>query len=165
MSDQTTKKFSTGMQRSAAVEHLKFTSIHPVFMVALARTLAEGADKYSDGNWELGCDVVDNLNHVMGHINGYLSGDRSEPHLAHAACGLMFAIVNDTLHPELSEPFLRGPGCTMTDARKSRMDAERPDKEKRRAAGEFETLGKWKLSEVPEIKAILNSRKAVDREP
>jgi Domain of unknown function (DUF5664) len=159
MADTETKNFATGMQRSAAIEHLRFSSIHPVFTIALAKTLAEGATKYGDSNWELGSDIIDNLNHVEGHLAMYKAGDRSEPHLEHAACGLMFAVVNSILHPELSEHVLRGPGCTVTQPMKDHLEATKPERQRRREAGEFEHLGEWKLSEVPEIKAILSARK------
>lgn len=146
------------MVRSAAVEHLRFASIHPVFEIALAKTMAEGAEKYGDSNFELGSDIYDNLNHVKGHIAMFLAGDRSEPHLEHAAVGLMFAIVNKTLHPELSEEVLRGPGCTVSEGMRSRLERDRERLSAMRQLGEFDHLGEWKLEDVPEIKRILAQR-------
>jgi Domain of unknown function (DUF5664) len=159
MSDKT-KEFSTGMQRSNDVEHLKFTAIHPIAMIALAKVLGTGSEKYGNRNYELGSDVEDNLNHVLRHLCLYLSGDRSEPHLANSFCGLMFAIVNDTLHPELNKGNARGPGCTLTPDILSHLEATKPDRERRRESGEFDKLGDWKLEDVPEIKRILEQRAA-----
>lgn len=157
--DRTTTNFATGMQRSGALNHLDYTSIHPIALIALARTLGgEGSVKYGRCNYELGSPVHDSLNHVFGHLNMYLAGDRSEPHLEHAFCGMMFAVVNDTLYPELNEPHLRGPGCRVTPAMIEHLEAGRPERQRRREAGEFDHLGDWKLSEVPEVARILAQR-------
>ena len=158
--DRTTTDFATGMQRSGALNHLDFTSIHPVALIALARTLGgEGGVKYGRANYEFGSPVHDNLNHVLGHITMYLAGDRSEPHLEHAFCGMMFAVVNDLLHPHLNEPHLRGPGCTVTPEMIAHLEAGKPERQRKREAGEFDSLGDWKLSEVPEIARILGQRR------
>lgn len=52
--------------------------------------LAEGAEKHEAWNW-LDIPIDDHINHAMAHLVGYLSGDRSENHLAHAACRVHFA--------------------------------------------------------------------------
>lgn len=158
--DRTTTDFSTGMQRSGALSHLDFTSIHPVAMIALARVLGgEGGVKYGRSNYELGSPVHDNLNHVLGHITMYLAGDRSEPHLEHAFCGMMFAVVNSQLHPELNEPHLRGPGCTVTPEMLAHLEAEKPERQRKREAGDFDHLGDWRLADVPEVAQILAQRR------
>jgi len=54
--------------------------------------MAEGADKYGEHNWQKGFPVNDILNHAIAHIYNYLSGDRTEEHLAHAAANLLMAI-------------------------------------------------------------------------
>lgn len=53
--------------------------------------MARGADNYGEGNWQKGIPVKDCLNHALAHIYKYLSGDRTEDHLAHAACNMMMA--------------------------------------------------------------------------
>lgn len=58
----------------------------------MAKTMAEGAAKYGTGNWQKGMPVEVCLNHAMRHVVEYLKGDRSEEHLAHAACNLLMAI-------------------------------------------------------------------------
>jgi hypothetical protein len=55
-------------------------------------TMAEGAAKYGDGNWERGFPVNDILNHAIRHVYLHLSGDRTEDHLSHAAANLLMAI-------------------------------------------------------------------------
>lgn len=161
MSEQSkTKKFSTGMQRSNDADHLNFTAIHPVAMIALAKVLGTGSIKYGNRNYELGCTVDDNLNHVLRHVYLYLSGDRTETHLANAFCGIMFAIVNGTLHPELQDGSARGPGCTLTPEILAELEATNPERQRAREAGEFDHLGDWKLEDVPEIRRILDQRQA-----
>lgn len=54
--------------------------------------MAEGAKKYGLNNWQKGFPVEDILNHALAHIYKYISGDRTEPHLAHAAANLLMAI-------------------------------------------------------------------------
>ncbi len=106
-----TVKFSTGAVRSSDAEATRYDLISPIGLEAVARTCAEGAEKYSDFNWERGMPVHDLLNHALRHIYRYLAGDRSEDHLPHAAWGLLAAIHSEQLWPELNEGTLRGPGC------------------------------------------------------
>ena len=57
---------------------------------AMAKVLAEGADKYGAYNWR-NIDVRDHLNHLIIHAYAYLAGDTSDEHLAHAMCRAMMA--------------------------------------------------------------------------
>jgi hypothetical protein len=109
------KNFDTGAVRSNDLENLRFDLIHPIALIALARTYGEGAKKYGDFNWERGMPASSLLNHAIRHIYLFLSGDRSEPHLPHAAWGVMAAIVSMELWPELNHGTLRGCGCTIDD--------------------------------------------------
>jgi hypothetical protein len=109
--DGATVRFSTGAVRSSDAEATRYDLISPIGLEAVARTCAEGAAKYSDYNWEAGMPVHDLLNHALRHIYRYLSGDRSEDHLPHAAWGLLAAIHSEQLWPELNDGTLRGPGC------------------------------------------------------
>ena len=110
--DGETVQFSTGAVRSADAEATRYDLISPIGLEAVARTCAEGAARYGDWNWEKGMPVHDLLNHALRHINLYLAGDRSEPHLPHAAWGLLAAIHSEALWPHLNVNTLRGPGCT-----------------------------------------------------
>lgn len=104
-------RFSTGAVRSSEAEATRYDLISPIGLEAVARTCAEGAARYGDWNWEKGMPVNDLLNHALRHVNLYLAGDRSEPHLPHAAWGLLAAIHSDELWPDLNRGRLRGPGC------------------------------------------------------
>ena len=105
-------RFATGAVRSSDAEEFRYDLISPIGLEAVARTCAEGAAKYSAHNWERGMDVPDLLNHALRHVFQFLAGDRSEPHLPHAAWGLLAAIHSETLWPHLNKDKLRGPGCT-----------------------------------------------------
>lgn len=55
-----------------------------------AETMAEGAAKYGDNNWK-GLPLHDPISHAVAHLYAYLSGDRKEDHLSHAACNCLIA--------------------------------------------------------------------------
>lgn len=109
-------EFDTGAVRSSDAEDTRYDLVSPIGLEAVARTCAEGAAKYGDWNWERGMPVHDLLNHAIRHIYRYLAGDRSEPHLPHAAWGLLAAIHSDAMWPHLNADTLRGPGCTAPQA-------------------------------------------------
>lgn len=60
-------------------------------LLAVAKVLKHGADKYGDGNWR-SIRIPSHLNHAMTHILSYLAGDGQDEHLEHAACRLLFAL-------------------------------------------------------------------------
>ena len=111
-SEGVTAKFGTGARRSDTVEEFRYDLITPIGLREVARTCAEGAAKYDDYNWEKGMPVNDLLNHALAHVYQFLAGDRSEPHLPHAAWNMLAAIHSDTLWPHLNDGTLRGPGCS-----------------------------------------------------
>ena len=59
-------------------------------LLDVGEVLAEGASKYGEWNW-LNIKTDDHINHALTHALRYLSGDRTEAHLTHAICRLMFA--------------------------------------------------------------------------
>lgn len=111
----TTAKFGTGAVRSDTFEEFRYDLVSPIGLREVARACAEGAEKYGDWNWEKGMPVHDLLNHAIAHIYGFLSGDRSEPHLGHAAWNVLAAIHSHELWPHLNYPSLRRPGCLAPD--------------------------------------------------
>lgn len=157
--------FATGAIRSADANELRFDLIHPVAMLALAKTYGEGAAKYGAVNWERGMGVHDLLNHALRHIYLHLAGDRSEPHLPHAAWGLMAAIVSDTLWPALNAPHLRGPGCTLTPEVLARQADEDEACRAFRRSPEAATLSAWTTAGLPDVRTILAQREAMEGAP
>lgn len=103
--------YSTGAVRSPDREGERYDLISPVGLRRIAQTCHEGAQKYSDYNWEKGMPISDMLNHAISHIYAYLSGDRLEDHLAHAAWNLLGACHSEELWPHLNEN-MRQAGCT-----------------------------------------------------
>ena len=71
-----------------------FIQLSPQFLLALAKLVKQGADKYGEFNW-FKITTREHLNHALTHIFEELSGDLSsaEDHLLNAACRLMFAWV------------------------------------------------------------------------
>ena len=104
--------FETGAVRSVDANAYRFDLISPIGLRRLAATCKEGADKYSDFNWERGMPMHDLLNHVSNHLNQFYAGDRSEDHLAHAAWGLFGAMHSQELWQHLNQGTMRGPNCT-----------------------------------------------------
>lgn len=68
-----------------------FELVPAVALFEVARTLADGARKYGVDNWRH-VPINDNLGHALQHVYGYLAGDISDDHLAHAACRILFAL-------------------------------------------------------------------------
>jgi hypothetical protein len=104
------KSFPSGAKRGTDADATRYDLISPIGLEAIAKAYAEGAEKYGDFNWEKGMPVSDLLNHAISHIYKFLSGDRSEPHLGHAAWNLLAAIHSDVMWPELNQN-LRRAGC------------------------------------------------------
>lgn len=104
-------KYSTGAVRSKDAEMERWDLISPIGLRRVAETCAEGAAKYSDFNWERGMPISDLLNHAIRHQFLYLSGDRSEDHLAHCAWNLLAAMHSEEMWPDLNAGKLRLSGC------------------------------------------------------
>lgn len=65
--------------------------IPPLAAFAVASVLKEGADKYGDDNWKK-ITIPDHLNHALAHAFAYMAGDKSDDHLGHMACRVLFAL-------------------------------------------------------------------------
>lgn len=112
ISDEAPKKeYTTGAIRSSDCEDARYDMISPIGLRALAQTYAEGAKKFGPFNWENGMPAADMLNHALTHIYNFLSGDRAEDHLGHAAWNVLGAIHSLEKWPHLNEQMMRGPNC------------------------------------------------------
>lgn len=155
-------KAATGAVRSADANHLDFASLPLIGLIGVARTAAEGGAKYGRFNYMLGFLVHDLLNHAIRHIVMFLLGDRSEPHLEHAAWGLLAAIQQNTLDPELSAPQMLGPGATLTDAAKQELAKNAPELSERRKLGDFAEYESWTVADLTEIRRLFAERSATE---
>lgn len=58
-------------------------------LIAIGAIFLEGAKKYGQDNWKLGLDdsawISERTEHALTHFFKWISGDRSEPHLAKVA--------------------------------------------------------------------------------
>ena len=72
----------------------RFDLIPPLALFSIAENLMKGAAKYGEHNWEkAGAEGIEkNINKATIHLYAFLSGDRSDDHLCHAATRLMFAL-------------------------------------------------------------------------
>lgn len=127
---QERREYDTGAVRSADCEQTRYDLISPIGLRRLAETYAEGAAKFGQFNWENGMPVTDLLNHAIAHVYKFLSGDRTEDHLAHAAWNLLGAIHSLELWPEMNQQFLRGAGCTCPPAAQTATQEQRRQLEK-----------------------------------
>jgi len=93
-------KFSTGAVRSTDANSTRYDLISPVGLRRIAETYAEGAKKYGDNNWQKGMPASDTMNHAIRHLNLWLSGDKTEDHLAHAAWNLIAIMHFEELKPD-----------------------------------------------------------------
>lgn len=69
--------------------------LDPLWLLAVARVLGFGAEKYEAHNWRKGIAQSRLLAAAMRHLLAYNSGEDTDqesglPHLAHASCCLMF---------------------------------------------------------------------------
>jgi hypothetical protein len=73
-------------------------------VLAVAEVLSAGAEKYGPDNWRL-IPVRDHVNHALTHLLAFVAGDRSDDHLSHAACRVLFALDLERLpKPEGRKP-------------------------------------------------------------
>ena len=63
----------------------------PRALLEVARVLKAGSERYGVDAWRR-IPAPEHLNHALTHLLALLAGDTTEPHLAHAACRLLFAL-------------------------------------------------------------------------
>lgn len=95
------KTFETGAKRSTDADSVRYDAIPTGGLERLAKTCAEGIEKYGKDNWKKGLPADDVVNHVIRHIYLWIEGDRTEDHLAHAAWGLFVVMHFEKYNPEM----------------------------------------------------------------
>ena len=63
----------------------RFDLIPPTALLAVAKAMSEGAEKYVHRNWQ-GLPMENIINHAMRHIVLHMAGDRGEDHLGSCGC-------------------------------------------------------------------------------
>lgn len=94
---------ATGAMRSTDADNVRFDLIPQRMLERVAKVMATGALKYGEYNWTKGFKWSGLINHLSRHLFLYLTGDKSEDHLAHMVCNLGFLIEFETSHPELND--------------------------------------------------------------
>jgi hypothetical protein len=60
-------------------------------VLAVAKVLKLGCDKYGEDNWHK-ITAAENVNHALIHLLAIRAGDKTDDHLEHAACRILFAL-------------------------------------------------------------------------
>lgn len=79
------REFSTGSVRDVRTGKGRYDLIPPYSLRRLAQHYENGAAKYGDRNWEKGQPAASYVDSLIRHGQDYLSGDRSEDHMAAVA--------------------------------------------------------------------------------
>ena len=80
--------FKTGATRNK-IAPVRYDLIKWGFIREMAKVMFEGCESHGPDNWCSGMPRSTVINHMFEHWDKYLAGDRSEPHLAKMAFGLM----------------------------------------------------------------------------
>lgn len=88
--DQPIVEFSSGAKRSDTTGRGRFDLISPHGLRRLALRYEAGARQKGERNWEGGFPVSRCVDSALRHLTDYLTGDRTEDHLA-AVAWQMFA--------------------------------------------------------------------------
>ena len=93
----TNKTFDSGAIREDIVIP-RYSLIPPSCIRRLALIYNEGATRYGDYNWTKGLPYTNTLDHALEHLTKYLTGDRSEDHLAKVVWGMFVLMYQDDHH-------------------------------------------------------------------
>jgi len=99
--------FDTGAIRDTATGKGRFDLLSPEVLFRLARWTEEGAQKYTDRNWEKGMPISRCYDSAMRHLVKYLAGWDDEDHLAAVVWNVMAIMHFERYKPELQDLPLR----------------------------------------------------------
>jgi len=85
----TREEYPTGMKRDTSTGKGLFDELSPYALYRLAMVMERGAVKYNKGNWRAGCPQSRLMQSAFRHLMQYLSGEKTEDHLA----GVMFNVM------------------------------------------------------------------------
>lgn len=96
-------EFSTGARRDlhagkGRFDLLPWNAIHDV-----AKHCEDGALKYGERNVDKGIPQHSLIDSAFRHLKKYLCGETDEPHLRAAAWNVLWALEQETTHPELND--------------------------------------------------------------
>lgn len=116
--------FDTGCQRDTQTGKTRPDLIASFALLRLARVYEQGADKYSDNNWQKGMPFSRVLGSTWRHIIKWkfrkaLGLKQNEDHLLQAAWNLFTLAEYELIHPELDDiqdiyvPYIKDPEKAM----------------------------------------------------
>ena len=79
------RTFATGSVRDVRSGKGRYDLVSPIGLRRLAKHYENGSAKYGERNWEKGQPIASFIDSMIRHGIDYLSGDRSEDHLAAVA--------------------------------------------------------------------------------
>lgn len=94
-------QFSTGAVRDMHVGKGRFDLLPWRAIHEVAKHCEEGAIKYGERNVDKGIPQHSLVDSAFRHLVKYLNGERDEPHLRAAAWNVLFALEQETTHPDL----------------------------------------------------------------
>lgn len=94
-------EFGTGAVRDMHEGKGRLDLLPACAILRLARHYENGANKYSDRNWEKGIPTSVMMDSGLRHLFKYLDGWVDEDHLAAAAWNILGAMYMEEKHPEL----------------------------------------------------------------
>ena len=144
--------------RTADADLLDFAALPVIGLIAVARTAAEGNQKYGRWNYLRGLKTHDCLNHAIRHIYMYLSGDNSEPHLPHAAWNLLAAIQSEQLDPGLNEKDQLFKGCNLGYHASAHLNKVQAEIKENMTEEQRAKLSDWSVGQIEEVRTICDGR-------
>lgn len=94
-------EFSTGAQRDMHTGKGRFDLLPWHAIHEVAKHCEEGALKYGERNVDKGIPQHSFIDSAFRHLKKYWTGETDEPHLRAAAWNILWALEQETTHPEL----------------------------------------------------------------
>jgi len=98
------REFSTGSIRNVRKGKGRYDLVPPTSLRRLAIHYENGASVYGDRNWEKSQPLSSYIDSMLRHGQDYLSGDRSEDHLAAVAWNAFSAMYTELMLREGKYP-------------------------------------------------------------
>lgn len=96
-------EFSTGAVRDMHAGKGRFDLLPWHAIHAVAKHCEDGAAKYGERNVDKGIPQHSLIDSAMRHLVRYLHNEKDEPHLRAAAWNILWALEQETTHPELND--------------------------------------------------------------
>lgn len=102
-------QFGTGAVRDMHIGKGRFDLLPWYAIHDVAKHCEEGALKYGERNVDKGIPQHSLVDSAIRHLVKYIHGEADEPHLRAAAWNILWALEQETTHPEMNDlPAARG---------------------------------------------------------